>query len=225
MHSSEIQQKIREQESLLIELGVTKATKTLEKEKIQKQYDFYHASMKVRESNKEKSDLTNALICEISDYLHQLRSLRNKSIEKHIKRILNMLMHKSDFVDRVQLETEESDFDVRLFSSGNEIQKSALSKGEQQLYASALLMALVEESGILFPVFIDSPLQKFDKKHAERIITDFYPKVSTQVVLLPIIEKELTAEEENLMQPMVKAQYCIINDGNHSKIEEVCLSR
>lgn len=224
-HLSEIQQKITEQESLLIELGVTKATKTLEKEKIQKQCDFYHASMKVRESNKEKSDLTNALICEISDYLHQLRTLRNKSIEKHIKRILNMLMHKSDFVDRVQLETKESDFDVRLFSSGNEIQKSALSKGEQQLYASALLMALVEESGILFPVFIDSPLQKFDKKHAERIITDFYPKVSTQVVLLPIIEKELTAEEENLMQPMVKAKYCIINDGNHSKIEEVCLSR
>ena len=224
-HLSEIQQKISEQESLLIELGVTKATKTLEKEKIQKQYDFYHASMKVRESNKEKSDLTNALICEISDYLHQLRSLRNKSIEKHIKHILNMLMHKNDFVDRVQLETENSDFDVRLFSSGNEIQKSALSKGEQQLYASALLMALVEESGILFPVFIDSPLQKFDKKHAERIITDFYPKVSTQVVLLPIIEKELTAEEENLMQPMVKAKYCIINDGNHSKIEEVCLSR
>lgn len=224
-HLSEIQQKITEQESLLIELGVTKATKTLEKEKIQKQCDFYHASMKVRESNKEKSDLTNALICEISDYLHQLRSLRNKSIEKHIKHILNMLMHKSDFVDRVQLETEESDFDVRLFSSGNEIQKSALSKGEQQLYASALLMALVEESGILFPVFIDSPLQKFDKKHAERIITDFYPKVSAQVVLLPIIEKELTAEEENLMQPMVKAKYCIINDGNHSKIEEVCLSR
>lgn len=224
-HLSEIQQKISEQESLLIELGVTKATKTLEKEKIQKQCDFYHASMKVSESNKEKSDLTNALICEISDYLHQLRSLRNKSIEKHIKHILNMLMHKNDFVDRVQLETENSDFDVRLFSSGNEIQKSALSKGEQQLYASALLMALVEESGILFPVFIDSPLQKFDKKHAERIITDFYPKVSTQVVLLPIIEKELTAEEENLMQPMVKAKYCIINDGNHSKIEEVCLSR
>lgn len=224
-HLSEIQQMITEQERLLLELGVAKATKTLEKQKIQKQCDVYHASMKVRESNKEKSDLTNALISEISDYLHQLRSLRNKSIEKHIKRILNMLMHKNDFVDRVQLETEDGDFDVRLYSSGNEIQKSALSKGEQQLYASALLMALVEESGILFPVFIDSPLQKFDKKHAERIITDFYPKVSTQVVLLPIIEKELTTEEERLMRPMVKSRFCIINDGNHSKIEEVCLNR
>lgn len=224
-HLSEIHQNITEQERLLLELGVAKATKTLEKQKLQKQYDVYHASLKIRESNKEKSDLTNALISELTDYLHQLHSLRNMAIEKRIKRILNMLMHKSDFVDRVQLETEDGVFDMRLFSSGNEIQKSALSKGEQQLYASALLMALVEESGILFPVFIDSPLQKFDKKHAERIITDFYPNVSTQVVLLPIIEKELTRDEENLMQPMVKARYCIINDGNHSKIEEVCLSR
>lgn len=222
---SGIYQNITEQERLLLELGVSKAIKVQQKQTIQKQYDVYHASMKVRESNKEKSDLTNALIGEISDYLHHLRSLRNNSIEKRIKMILNMLMHKVDFVDTVQLETEDGDFDVRLFSSGSEIQKNALSKGEQQLYASALLMALVEESGILFPVFIDSPLQKFDKKHAERVIADFYPKVSSQVVLLPILEKELTPEEEILMQPMVMANFRIINEGMHSRIEEICSSR
>lgn len=222
---SNIQQNIMELDNQIMDLGVAKATKTLEKERLQKQRDVYQASMKVREKNIEKSHLTNVLINEISDYLQQLRSLRNKSIEKHIKSILNMLMHKNDFVDKVKLETEDGDFDVRLFSSENEIQKSTLSKGEQQLYASALLMALVEESGILFPVFIDSPLQKFDKKHAERIITDFYPRVSSQVVLLPIVEKELTSEEEKLMRPMVKARYSIVNDGMHSKIEGVCLSR
>lgn len=221
----EIRQIISELDDRLLDLGVAKATKTLEKQKMQKQYNVYQASMTVRESNKEKSELISALISEISDYLQQLRSLRNKSIEKRINKILNMLMHKSDFVDRVQLETEDGDFNVRLFSSDNEILKSALSKGEQQLYASALLMALVEESGILFPVFIDSPLQKFDKKHSERIIMDFYPRVSSQVVLLPIFEKELTPEEEKLMRPMVKARYSIVNDGMHSKIEEVCLSR
>lgn len=222
---SEIHQNIAELDDRLLFLEVAKVTKTVELQKIQKQYDVYQASVRVRNSNKEKLALTNTLINEISDYLQQLRVLRNKSIEEHIKRILNMLMHKSDFVDKVQLETEDGDFDVHLFSSGNEIQKSALSKGEQQLYASALLMALVEESGILFPVFIDSPLQKFDKKHARRIITDFYPKVSSQVVLLPIVEKELTAEEEKLMRPMVKVNYRIINEGMHSKIEEICLSR
>ena len=222
---SEVQQINTELDSRLLDLGVEKATRTAEKEKIQKQYEIYQASMKVREANREKSEVTSALINEVSDYLRELRLLRNKSIENHIKSILNMLMHKSDFVDDVKLMASDGDFDVQLFSSGNEIQKSSLSKGEQQLYASALLMALVEESGILFPVFIDSPLQKFDKKHAERIITDFYPKVSSQVVLLPIVEKELTEEEENLLKPMVKSKYRIVNFGSHSRIEEGCLNR
>lgn len=220
-----LHQDILATENQLLELGVAKATKMLDLQKIKKQYDSYQASMQVRENNKGKYELTNSLIKEISDYLHQLRSLRNKSIENSLRSTLNMLMHKSDFVESVQLDTEDCDFDVRLFSSGNEIQKSALSKGEQQLYASALLMALVEESGTVFPVFIDSPLQKFDKKHAERIITDFYPKVSSQVVLLPIADKEMSQEEEMLMRPMVKERYCIVNDGMRSKIKKVCLSR
>ena len=181
--------------------------------------------MKVRESNKEKSELIDVLIKELDDYLIHLRSMRNKSIEQRIKRILNSLMHKNDFVDRILLETDADDFDVHLYYSNIEIQKKSLSMGEQQLYATALLMALVEESGISFPVFIDSPLQKFDKKHAERIITDFYPKVSSQVVLLPIVEKEMTTEEESLMQPLIKARFRIVNDGMHSQIVEQCLSR
>ena len=220
-----LQQEILTLENQLLGLGVAKATKTLDMQKIQKQCESYHASMQAQENNKDKYELTTSLIKEISDYLSQLRSLRNKSIENNIKTTLNMLMHKSDFVDSVKLDTDNCDFDVRLFSSGNEIQKSTLSKGEQQLYASALLMALVEESGTVFPVFIDSPLQKFDKKHAERIITDFYPKVSSQVVLLQIVKKEMTQEEEMLMQPMVKERYCIVNDGMHSKIEKVCLNK
>lgn len=220
-----LQQDILDLEKLLFKLGISKATKLKEKEKLQRECDSFQASMQVGEKNKEKQVLTTELIGEISNYLRELRAVRNKSIEQRIKTILNSLMHKSDFVDNIQLGIEDDDFDVRLFTKGLEIQKGSLSKGEQQLYATALLMALVEESGIEFPVFIDSPLQKFDKKHAERIITDFYPIVSNQVVLLPIFEKELTKEEEKLMEPMVKSKYRIINDGMQSKIMELCSNR
>ena len=220
-----LQQAILDLGKQLLELGISKATKLKEKEKLQRECDSFKASMQEGENNKEKQALTTELIGEISNYLRELRSVRNKSIEKRIRIILNSLMHKSDFVDNIQLGIEDDDFDVRMFSKGLEIKKNTLSKGEQQLYATALLMALVEESGIEFPVFIDSPLQKFDKKHAERIITDFYPNVSDQVVLLPIFEKELTKEEETLMEPMVRSKYRIINDGMHSKITEICSNR
>lgn len=222
---AKIEKDIIDADNQVLEHNALKAAKNQEKEKFQAQYDKYHASMMVREKNKEKSELISVLINEISDYLTKIRPLKNKSIETRVKRILNSLMHKNDFVDKIFLETEDNDFEVRLYKAENEIQKKSLSKGEQQLYASALLMALVEEAGIEFPVFIDSPLQKFDKKHAERIITDFYPKVSNQVVLLPIADKELTPEEEMLMQPNVKGRYCIINDGMHSSIKKICSNR
>ena len=71
-------------------------------------------------------------------------------------------MHKEDFVGSVEVVSTEDDMDIRLFNkAGIEINKDSLSKGEQQLYATALLKALVDESGVQFPVFIDSPLQKF----------------------------------------------------------------
>lgn len=57
--------------------------------------------------------------------------------------------------------------EIGLFGpDGQEVKKDSLSKGEQQLYASSILKALVDESGLEFPVFIDSPLQKFDKSHS-----------------------------------------------------------
>ena len=78
---------------------------------------------------------------------------------------------------------------------GESISKEKLSKGEQQLYATAILNALVEESGIEFPVFIDSPLQKFDSIHSHNIITKFYPNVSKQVVIFPLLGKELSEND------------------------------
>lgn len=144
------------------------------------------------------------------------------SLERRIKSILNSLMHKEDFIGKVEVKVDGDDMDIILYSvEGIEINKDTLSKGEQQLYATSILKALVDESGIQFPVFIDSPLQKFDKSHATKIIMEFYPQISKQVVLFPLLYKELTEEEYEVMKPLVNSTYLIKNDTNHSYIEEV----
>ena len=131
-------------------------------------------------------------------------------------------MHKEDFIGKVEVKVEGDDMDIGLYSvDGIEIQKDSLSKGEQQLYATSILKALVDESGIQFPVFIDSPLQKFDKSHATKIITEFYPQISKQVVLFPLLYKELTEDEYEVMKPLVNSTYLIKNDITHSYLEEV----
>jgi DNA sulfur modification protein DndD len=101
-------------------------------------------------------------------------------------------------------------------SSDKEIDKSVLSMGERQLYASALLSSLVSESEIDFPVFIDSPMQKFDKQHAENIIKNFYPNVSKQVIIYPLLYKELTEEEYKLLEPKVCKTFLINNTTTDS---------
>ena len=126
-------------------------------------------------------------------------------------------MHKQAYVERVEEKIEGDLIDIDLYDTlGNTINKEGLSKGEQQLYATALLKALVTESNIQFPVFIDSPLQKLDKKHAANIIKEFYPSVSSQVVLFPLLEKELSENEYQLLLPKIGKAYLIQQEANYA---------
>jgi DNA sulfur modification protein DndD len=130
-------------------------------------------------------------------------------------------MHKENFIYDVSLEIENDIIDIHLLDDkGEVINKETLSKGEQQLYATALLKSLVDESGIRFPVFIDSPLQKFDKEHSKNIISEFYPSISEQVVIFPLLEKELTFKEYSLLRKNINQTFKIKNIKGKSLIEE-----
>ena len=187
-----------------------------------KQVSELSKKVSLDDSDAKKDAVAERLIDELSTFLISLKQEKKYSLERRIKTTLNTLMHKEDFIGKVEVVIDGEDMDINLYSvDGNVISKDALSKGEQQLYATSILKALVDESGIQFPVFIDSPLQKFDKSHATKIITEFYPQISKQVVLFPLLYKELTAEEYNVMKPLVKSTYLIKNDVTHSFFEEV----
>ncbi len=174
------------------------------------------------DTDEKKDALSKQLIEELSDFLYQLKIDKKYSLERRIKSILNTLMHKADFIGHVEVVVSDDDMDIELYSiDGRKIHKDTLSKGEQQLYATSILKALVEESGIQFPVFIDSPLQKFDKSHATKIITEFYPSISKQVVLFPLLHKELTIDEFEIMKDSVNETFIISNDTSHSYFEKV----
>ena len=189
---------------------------------ISRQVSELSKKVSLDDSDAKKDAVAEKLIEELSTFLVSLKQEKKYSLERRIKTTLNTLMHKEDFIGRVEVVIDGEDMDINLYSvDGKVINKDSLSKGEQQLYATSILKALVDESGIQFPVFIDSPLQKFDKSHATKIITEFYPQISKQVVLFPLLYKELTAEEYNVMKPLVKTTYLIKNDVTHSFFEEV----
>jgi len=161
-----------------------------------------------------KDEKAQKVINKLKLFIKSFKEEKKKSLEKNLLRELNTLMHKKGFIQNVKVDINKSgdDVDINLYNSREEkLDKGSLSMGERQMYASALLKALVDESDIEFPVFIDSPMQKFDKDHAENVIKEFYPNVSKQVVLFPLLHKELTVSEYKLLKPQISKAYLIDN--------------
>jgi DNA sulfur modification protein DndD len=219
---NESERKIAELEQKIRQLHEERGAVNKELAVVSRQVSELSKKVSIDDSNSKKDKVAEQLISELNTFLISLKKEKKSALERRIKTTMNNLMHKIDFIGNVDVMVADDIIDINLYTAGgNIIKKEFLSKGEQQLYATSLLKALVEESGIQFPVFIDSPLQKFDKSHANKIITEFYPTVSKQVVLFPLLHKELTGTELETMKPFVHSAYLLKNDNSYSYIQQV----
>jgi DNA sulfur modification protein DndD len=202
--------------TLIEELGglkIKKATHTKVRVEYEKEFNLV-------ETDKKKYEVTKVLLTKINSLIVKIKQEKKYSLQKSISLGLRKLMHKKDFIANVRVNIIDDIMDIDLLDKSDSIiDKDSLSKGEQQLYATALLKALVDESGIKFPVFIDSPLQKFDKYHSKNIIKEFYPSISEQVVLFPLLEKELSENEYELLKPNLNKAFLIHNDNGSSTLK------
>lgn len=162
--------------------------------------------------NKKKDDFLTNKIQKLKKYIIQFKERKKYSLEKEILNGLKTLMHKRGFIEDVKVSITGEDIEINLFNGRDEmIRKDGLSKGEQQMYATALLHGLVAESEIEFPVFIDSPMQKFDEEHALNIVKYFYPTISDQVILFPLVNKEMSQREFKMLEPRMAKAFLITN--------------
>lgn len=213
---------ITEKEGELIELKAKLIALTNELNSISKLISEITKRLDIEERARLKDETTSRLIMDLENFITNLKIQKKGSLEERLKKELNKLMHKTDFVNNVHVIVEGDLIDFELYDVHDElIKKEGLSKGEQQLFATALLQSLVDESSIEFPVFIDSPLQKLDKEHAENIIKDFYPYVSEQVILFPLLEKELAEKEYQWLLPKISDVYLIKNGEKGSYFEAI----
>lgn len=183
-----------------------------------KQKELLASKIQVSDQFKEKDRAMTDLIQSVDAFLIRFKEDRKQSLQKRILINLQRLLHKTDLVSNVQVFIQNDMVDITLIDKSNKKQDiSDLSNGEKQMFSTALLSALVEETGLQFPVFIDSPLQKFDKNHSKNILEKFYPNVSKQVVLFPLIYKELTEKEYLLIKDRTEKTIIIQNedDGSH----------
>lgn len=205
-------------------LNITKEqTKSNIKSSKQKK-EMLSKKIDVSAKNKAVDDEATRLIYTIQKFLLRFKDEKKKALEKKLESKLISFLHKKELVHKVVVDIQGNgeDVDINLYDSNDrKIDKGILSMGERQMFASALLGALVEETELEFPVFIDSPMQKFDINHSQNILTKFYPNVSKQVILFPLLMKELTEEEYKLIESYVNRAYLIENTKTGSHFKEV----
>ncbi|NET58176.1 MAG: DNA sulfur modification protein DndD [Symploca sp. SIO2E6] len=104
-------------------------------------------------------------------------------LEQEVTECFLYLLHKSDLVHRVAIDTEA--FYLSLYDfQGKLVPKHRLSAGEKQLLAIAFLWGLARVSGRQLPVAIDTPLGRLDSSHRTNLVERYFPHASHQVILL-----------------------------------------
>lgn len=189
-----------------------------------KQKEILSKKINVSDQNRAVDNEASRLIHTIQKFLIRFKEEKKKALAKKLEAKLQSYLHKTNLVKKVIVDINGNgdDVDICLFGyDDKKIDNSILSMGERQMFASALLSALVDETEIEFPVFIDSPMQKFDPQHTKNVLTKFYPNVSKQVILFPLLKKELTEEEYQYIQPIVSKSYLINNEKDGSYFVEV----
>ena len=143
----------------------------------------------------------------LDEYSSVLRRAKIELLQKYVLDGLGMLLHKRNFVESVSIDPDT--FRVVLSrKNGEEITRNMLSKGELQMYATAIVWGLAKTSGRPLPFVIDTPLARLDEEHRENMVDRFYPFASHQTIIMST-NSEINARHYQKLKPYI-AKSCVI---------------
>lgn len=123
------------------------------------------------------------LLTVLDDLTKRVSEAKLKVLRGYFVEAFQRLARKEDMVSDVSIDQET--FAVSLIDKvGRVIPKKRLSAGEKQIYAIAMLEALGKTSGRSLPVIIDTPLGRLDSKHRTKLVEQYFPYASHQVIVL-----------------------------------------
>jgi DNA sulfur modification protein DndD len=111
-----------------------------------------------------------------------------------------------------------ADIDPRSFNvsltdnHGKVVNKKKLSAGEKQIYAIAMLEALGRTSGRNLPIIIDTPLGRLDSKHRTKLVQNYFPTASHQVLILST-DTEIDEDFYDELSPEISHAFSVDYDS------------
>ncbi|MGQ8976129.1 DNA sulfur modification protein DndD [Acinetobacter schindleri] len=130
-----------------------------------------------------KNSLAAKSIKALIDFETALLEQKITQVRKNFVEIFNSLLRKRNFITDLQIDAKT--FNTQLIkANGKVVEKSALSAGEKQIYAIAMLWSLAKTSGRHLPMIVDTPLGRLDREHRDNLMKFYFPHVSHQVIIL-----------------------------------------
>lgn len=135
------------------------------------------------ELQNHKNSLAAKGIKALIDFETALLEQKITQVRQNFVEIFNSLLRKRNFIADLQIDAKT--FNTRLIkANGQTVEKSALSAGEKQIYAIAMLWSLAKTSGRHLPMIVDTPLGRLDREHRDNLMKFYFPRVSHQVIIL-----------------------------------------
>lgn len=175
---------------------------------------------------KNKIAKAKKYIDSLQTFIDNQKRSKKEALANNLLSELQKLMHKMQHKDssfivdsRIDILPDGKGLKVSILDSdGNEIPKESFSTGEKQIYISCLIKAILSESIQNFPIFIDTPLGRLDHEHIENILNNYYPDLSSQVVLLAT-NNEITPRRFKSISDKVSKSYLIVNENKKSNFK------
>ncbi len=143
----------------------------------------------------------------LDEYIEKLKIKKLQLLEEYLLEEVKRLMHKDNLITKVSVNRET--FEIILYDKDeNPFPKDLLSKGEKQMYATAVLLALAKTSGKPLPFMIDTPLARLDIGHRDNLIKKFFPYASHQVVIFST-DSEIDEKYYPKLKPYLSRSYAM----------------
>lgn len=157
----------------------------------------------------------------LNAYADMLRASKTKLLESNILEGIHKCFSNNCFVEKVSVDSET--YRIAMYrKNGDEFLEENFSKGEMQLYLTAVVWGLAKTSGLPLPFIIDTPLARLDGEHRNGMVEGFYPEVSHQIIILAT-DSEITPAYYEILRPHI-SQACMIlcdKDRDHSMVESL----
>lgn len=144
----------------------------------------------------------------LSEFKVRLQSEKVSKLSNTVTMCFRELVEKNSLVSKILIDAETLDVTILDFD-GNELLKSQLSAGEQQMFAVAIVWALALTSGYKAPVVIDTPMARLDSSHRANFVTKYLPAASSQVLVLST-DEEINGRYLDLIRDNVVDYYTLL---------------